>query len=63
MEDVEARLNEHIERAHSEDRTVEEITSDEIHAGQYFSKVIKISNKIGGPSIYGISSVWEAKDY
>lgn len=43
-----------IENAEAKGLSVEEITSEDIHAGQYFDKVVKIQNKIGG----GIHSVW-----
>lgn len=37
----------------------EEITSQEVHKGSYFDRVIKIQQKLGGPTIIGISSVWK----
>lgn len=38
--------------------TVEEISSEDVHKGHYFDRVIKIQQPLGGPAIYGISSVW-----
>lgn len=58
LEGVEAQLKHIIENAEAKGLSVEEITSEDIHAGQYFDKVVKIQNKIGGPSILGIHSVW-----
>lgn len=37
---------------------VEEISSEDVHKGHYFDRVIKIQQPLGGPAIYGISSVW-----
>lgn len=38
--------------------TVEEISSEDVHKGHYFDRVVKIQHPLGGPAIYGISSVW-----
>ena len=57
LEGVEAQLKHIIENAEAKGLSVEEITSEDIHAGQYFDKVVKIQNKIGGPSasiLYGV---------
>lgn len=58
LEAIEVQLKHFIKNAEAEGRSVEEITSKDVHAGQYFDKVVKIQNKIGGPSIFGIHSVW-----
>lgn len=58
LEGVETQLKRIIERAENKGLSVEEITSEDVHAGHYFDKVVKIQNKIGGPSIFGIHSVW-----
>lgn len=58
-EAVEKELNRRTENAKSQELTVEEITSEDVHKGQYFDKVVKIQQSHGGPAIYGISSVWE----
>lgn len=58
-EAVYKELNRIIEDAKSEGRSVEEITSQEVHKGSYFDRVIKIQQKLGGPTIIGISSVWK----
>lgn len=39
--------------------TVEEISSEDVHKGHYFDRVVKMQQTLGGPAIYGISSVWE----
>ena len=56
-EDVEEDLAYHIKNAEAEGCLVEEITSEDIHAGQYFDRVVRIQSKHGGPYIYGISTV------
>ena len=38
--------------------TVEEISSEDVHKGHYFDRVVKMQQPLGGPAIYGISSVW-----
>ena len=58
LEAIEEQLKRFIKKAEAKGLSVEEITSEDIHAGQYFDKVVKIQNKIGGPSIFGICSVW-----
>lgn len=40
--------------------TEEEISSEDVHKGHYFDRVVKVQRTHGGPTIYGISSVWEA---
>lgn len=29
-----------------------------VHKGHYFDRVVKMQQPLGGPAIYGISSVW-----
>lgn len=33
-------------------------TSEDVHKGHYFDRVVKMQQPLGGPAIYGISSVW-----
>ena len=49
-------LNRRIEDAKAKGFTVE--SSEDVHKGHYFDRVIKIQQPLGGPAIYGISSVW-----
>lgn len=58
LEAIEAQLKHFIEDTKAEGLSVEEITSEDVHAGQYFDKVVKLQNKIGGPTIFGIHSIW-----
>ena len=58
LEAVEKQLAYFIQRNKEEGLSVEEITSEDVHAGRYFDKVFKLQNKLGGPSILGIHSVW-----
>lgn len=57
-EAIEAELERRIKAAKDEGLIVEEITSQEVHKGSYFDRVVRLQQKIGGPSILGISSVW-----
>lgn len=56
---VEKELNRMIEDAKSKGLAVEEITSEDVHKGVYFDKVVKMQQTLGGPAIFGVSSVWE----
>lgn len=59
QESVEKELARIVDEAKKKGRKIEEVTSDEINMGQYFeSMIVKIESKIGGPDIFGISSVW-----
>lgn len=58
-EAVVKELNRRIEDAKSKGLTVEEISSEDVHKGHYFDRVVKMQQTLGGPAIYGISSVWE----
>lgn len=58
-EAVEKELNRRIENAKSKGLTVEEISSEDVHKGHYFDRVVRMQQTLGGPAIYGISSVWE----
>lgn len=58
LEAVEKELAYYIEKTKAEGLSVEEVSSEDAHAGQYFDKVVKLQNKFGGPSILGIHSVW-----
>lgn len=49
---------EYIEDAKAKGFTVEEISSEDVHKGHYFDRVVKMQQPLGGPAIYGISSVW-----
>ena len=53
---VEKELNRRIEDAKSKGLTVEEISSEDVHKGHYFDRVVKVQRTHGGPTIYGISS-------
>lgn len=57
-EAVEKELNRRIDEAKAKGLAVEEITSEDVHKGHFFDRVVKIQQSIGGPAIYGISSVW-----
>lgn len=58
-EGVEKELERLIKDAKEAGRKVEEMTSQDIGKGRYFEgKVVKIEQVYGGPSIFGISSVW-----
>ena len=57
-EAVEKELNRLIEDAKAKGFTVEEISSEDVHKGHYFDRVVKMQQLLGGPAIYGISSVW-----
>lgn len=58
-EGVEKELERLIKDAKEAGRKVEEMTSQDIGRGQYFEgKVVKIEQVLGGPSIFGISSVF-----
>lgn len=59
QEAVEKELNRMIEDAKSKGLAVEEITSKDVHKGVYFDKVVKMQQTLGGPAIFGVSSVWE----
>lgn len=56
-EDIDEALQRHIDNAKAERRLVEEITSEDIHAGYYFDRVVRIQSDTKWPYIYGISSV------
>lgn len=58
LEAVEEQLTTFIKRNKAEGLSVEEVSSEDINAGHYFSKVVKLQNKLRGPSILGIHSVW-----
>lgn len=53
-EAVEKALNRRIEDAKAKGFTVEEISSEDVHKGHYFDRVIKMQQPLGGPAIYGI---------
>ena len=57
-EAIEKELNRRIADAKALGFTVEEISSEDVHKGHYFDRVVKIQQLFGGPAIYGISSVW-----
>lgn len=57
-EAIEKELNRRIEDAKAKGFTVEEISSEDVHKGHYFDRVVKMQQPLGGPAIYGISSVW-----
>lgn len=57
-EAIEKELNRLIEYAKAKGLTVEEISSEDVHKGHYFDRVVKMQQPLGGPAIYGISSVW-----
>lgn len=57
-EAIEKELNRRIEYAKAKGFTVEEISSEDVHKGHYFDRVVKMQQLLGGPAIYGISSVW-----
>lgn len=57
-EAIEKELNRRIEDAKAKGFTIEEISSEDVHKGHYFDRVVKMQQPLGGPAIYGISSVW-----
>ena len=59
-EQIEKILNSRIEEANRGGYNVTELSSREINAGSYFERVVRLDNSIGGPTIFGISHVWEA---
>lgn len=62
QEAVAKELNRIIEDAKSKGLAVEEITSEDVHKGVYFDKVVKMQQTLGGPAIFGVSSVWEVTE-
>lgn len=46
------------EEAKAKGLAVEEITSEDVHKGHFFDRVVRIQRPSCGPVIYGISSVW-----
>lgn len=54
-EAVEKELN---RQAKAKGLAVEEITSEDVHKGYFFDRVVRIQRPSCGPVIYGISSVW-----
>ena len=57
-EAVEKELNRRIDEAKAKGLAVEEITSEDVHKGHFFDRVVRIQRPSCGPVIYGISSVW-----
>lgn len=57
-EAVERRLNELIGDAKAKEWIVKEITSEDVHKGHYFDRIVRIQQPNGRLEIYGISSVW-----
>lgn len=50
-EAVEKKLNRLIEDAKAKGFTVEEISSEDVHKGHYFDRVVKMQQLLGGPAI------------